>query len=93
MGGGTALKLCASQSLKLAVSQKEESWAAAICTTDGQRFARNNNYLKKVKLKLRFSMGDADVPFVVDSTSKPFTYALCLDQLGAEVTISYVLQI
>ena len=48
---------------------------------------------KKVKFKLRFSMGDAGVPFVVDSTSKPFTYALCLDQLGAEVTISYVLQI
>ena len=30
-------------------------------------------------------MGDANVPFVVDSASKPFTYALCLDQLGAEV--------
>ena len=33
----------------------------------------------------RFSLGDSDSPFVVDSVSKPFTYALCIDRLGAEV--------
>ena len=36
-------------------------------------------------------MGNAVVPFVVDSASKPFTYALCLDQLGPEVVYHDIL--
>jgi len=64
--GGLALKLGPRQNL--------ESWGAAICTTDGQRF----------------SLGDSDSPFVVDSVSKPFTYALCIDQLGLEVVQQFI---
>ncbi len=33
----------------------------------------------------RFSLGDTEVPFSLQSCSKPFTYAICLNELGSEV--------
>ena len=33
----------------------------------------------------RFSVGDYSDPFSIQSTSKPFTYALALNHMGAEV--------
>ncbi|MBP2351011.1 glutaminase [Kribbella aluminosa] len=43
-----------------------EKFGIAICTADGQTF----------------SIGDADLGFSVQSTSKPFSYAMALEQLG-----------
>jgi glutaminase len=45
-----------------------ERFGIAICTADGQTF----------------SIGDADVGFSVQSTSKPFSYAMALEQLGPD---------
>uniref|UniRef100_A0A183CVD5 glutaminase n=1 Tax=Gongylonema pulchrum TaxID=637853 RepID=A0A183CVD5_9BILA len=47
-------------------------WALSICTVDGQRR----------------SWGASKVPFCMQSVSKPFTYAIVLDELGAE-EVSY----
>ncbi|NIK57807.1 glutaminase A [Kribbella shirazensis] len=44
-----------------------ERFGIAICTADGQTF----------------SIGDADLGFSVQSTSKPFSYAMALEQLGS----------
>ncbi|CAJ0922730.1 unnamed protein product, partial [Mesorhabditis belari] len=49
-------------------------WAVAVCTIDGQRK----------------SWGDANVPFCLQSVSKPFTYALCHEELGPEKLHSFV---
>ena len=46
----------------------------SVCTIDGQRF----------------SMGDVKVPFTLQSVSKPFTYAICLNELGPDVVHNYV---
>jgi len=43
-------------------------WAVSLCTIDGQRF----------------SLGDYTEKFTLQSTSKPFTYALSVDELGSE---------
>jgi glutaminase len=43
-----------------------EKFGIAICTADGQTY----------------SIGDADLGFSVQSTSKPFSYAMALEQLG-----------
>lgn len=45
-----------------------KTWAIAVCTVDGQRR----------------SWGAAQVPFCLQSVSKPFTYAIAMDELGAE---------
>ncbi|GAA1152911.1 hypothetical protein GCM10009630_59130 [Kribbella jejuensis] len=45
-----------------------EKFGIAICTADGQVF----------------QVGDAAVPFSVQSTSKPFSYAMALEELGAD---------
>ena len=44
-------------------------WGLACCSIDGQRLA----------------LGDSGAMFTVQSTSKPFTYALCLEHLDQEV--------
>jgi len=49
-------------------------WGVSLCTIDGQRF----------------SVGDVADTFTLQSTSKPFTYALSLDQLGAEDVQKYI---
>jgi len=46
----------------------------SVCTVDGQRF----------------SIGDTGVPFTLQSSSKPFTYAVCLNELGRDVVHKYV---
>lgn len=45
-----------------------------MCTIDGQRF----------------SIGDVNIPFTLQSCSKPLTYAIALDLLGADVVHRYV---
>ncbi|XP_034651632.1 glutaminase liver isoform, mitochondrial isoform X3 [Drosophila subobscura] len=51
-----------------------ESWGVSICTVDGQRF----------------SIGDVEEPFTLQSCSKPLTYAIALEKLGPKVVHSYV---
>ena len=38
----------------------------------------------------RFSLGDVTTPFTMQSCSKPFTYAVCLNELGSERVHQYV---
>lgn len=49
-------------------------WGLSMCTVDGQRFA----------------IGDYNIPFSLQSCSKPLTYAIALEQLGADVVHQYV---
>ncbi|XP_059484754.1 glutaminase liver isoform, mitochondrial isoform X1 [Neocloeon triangulifer] len=51
-----------------------EYWGVSVVTIDGQRF----------------SIGDTSVPFTLQSCSKPLTYAIALDQLGADVVHKYI---
>lgn len=51
-----------------------EYWGVSICTVDGQRF----------------SIGDTNIPFTLQSSSKPFTYAVCLNELGTKTVHEYV---
>lgn len=44
-------------------------WGVSVCTVDGQRF----------------SIGDVNIPFTLQSCSKPLTYAIALEKLGQEV--------
>lgn len=49
-------------------------WGVSICTVDGQRY----------------SIGDVQIPFTLQSCSKPLTYGIALEQLGQQVVHSYV---
>lgn len=49
-------------------------WGVSVCTIDGQRF----------------SIGDVNIPFTIQSCSKPLTYGIALDLLGAETVHNYV---
>ncbi|XP_034476488.1 putative glutaminase 2 isoform X9 [Drosophila innubila] len=49
-------------------------WGVSVCTVDGQRF----------------SIGDVDEPFTLQSCSKPLTYAIALEKLGPKVVHSFV---
>ncbi|KAL0851088.1 hypothetical protein ABMA28_006961 [Loxostege sticticalis] len=51
-----------------------DCWGVSVCTIDGQRF----------------SIGDVTVPFTLQSTSKPLTYAMALETLGPDVVHKYV---
>ncbi|PAV81497.1 hypothetical protein WR25_16621 [Diploscapter pachys] len=50
------------------------AWAVSVCTVDGQRK----------------SWGDAFKPFCLQSVSKPFTYALVHDEIGADELHSHI---
>jgi len=49
-------------------------WGVSLCTIDGQRY----------------SIGDVTDTFTIQSSSKPITYAICLDHLGADVVHQYI---
>lgn len=49
-------------------------WAVSVCTVDGQRF----------------SIGEVNMPFTLQSCSKPLTYGIALEQLGQQVVHQYV---
>lgn len=49
-------------------------WGVSVCTIDGQRY----------------STGDTDIPFTIQSCSKPLTYAIALEILGHETVHQYV---
>ena len=51
-----------------------DNWGCSICTVDGQRF----------------SLGDTDVEFTLQSCSKPFSYAIAINELGEDVVHKYV---
>ena len=51
-----------------------DKWGMSVCTVDGQRF----------------TLGDVNEPFTIQSCSKPFTYGLILDKLGQEVVDKYI---
>lgn len=51
-----------------------DNWAVSICTIDGQRF----------------SMGNDKSPFTMQSASKPLTYAVAVNELGAEMVHTYL---
>ncbi|OWF38844.1 glutaminase kidney isoform, mitochondrial-like isoform X2 [Mizuhopecten yessoensis] len=49
-------------------------WGVSVCTVDGQRH----------------SIGDINVPFCLQSVSKPLTYSMVLNELGPEIVHQYV---
>nr|XP_023025179.1 glutaminase liver isoform, mitochondrial [Leptinotarsa decemlineata] len=49
-------------------------WGVSIVTIDGQRY----------------SIGDVNIPFTIQSCSKPLSYGIALDTLGADVVHKYV---
>ncbi|CAG2055143.1 unnamed protein product [Timema podura] len=49
-------------------------WGVSVCTIDGQRC----------------SFGDTNIPFTLQSCSKPLTYAIALEELGNEKVHAYV---
>ena len=51
----------------------KEKWGISICTVDGQRF----------------SIGDVHDKFTIQSTSKPITYSLTLEELGTDQVHNY----
>ncbi|ESN99005.1 hypothetical protein HELRODRAFT_155932 [Helobdella robusta] len=53
---------------------KPEFWAVSICTIDGQRY----------------SLGDINVPFTLQSSAKPISYALAIDEHGSDMVHKYV---
>jgi glutaminase len=38
----------------------------------------------------RFSLGDVNDPFTMQSCSKPFTYGICLNELGSDLVHNYI---
>ena len=51
-----------------------DKWGMSVCTVDGQRF----------------TIGDVNEPFTIQSCSKPFTYGINVDKLGQEVVDKYI---
>lgn len=49
-------------------------WGVSLCTIDGQRF----------------SIGDVEVPFTIQSCSKPLSYAISLNSVGADTVHKYI---
>jgi len=49
-------------------------WGVSVCTIDGQRY----------------SVGDVNIPFTLQSCSKPLTYAVALEALSQKVVHQYI---
>ncbi|XP_069107209.1 glutaminase kidney isoform, mitochondrial-like isoform X1 [Argopecten irradians] len=49
-------------------------WGVSVCTVDGQRH----------------SIGDVNVPFCLQSVSKPLTYSMVLNEIGPDIVHQYV---
>ena len=49
-------------------------WGVSLCTIDGQRF----------------SVGDTEERFSMQSVSKPFTYGLCMKDLGCDEVMNHI---
>ena len=60
---------CPAQYIPQLAKADPSKWGLAVCSIDGQRMA----------------LGDSEEMFTIQSTSKPFTYALALNHMGAEV--------
>ena len=60
---------CPAQYIPQLAKADPSKWGLAVCSIDGQRMA----------------LGDSEEMFTIQSTSKPFTYALCLEHLDEEV--------
>jgi glutaminase len=50
------------------------NWGMSVCTIDGQRF----------------SIGDSTMPFTMQSTSKPFSYAMALSEYGKDYVHRFI---
>ena len=65
------------------------NWAVSICTVDGQRWWISQGITSQLIIR-RYSLGNVKTPFTLQSTSKPFTYAACLNELGSDLVHQYV---
>ena len=68
----------------------QDNWAMSVCTVDGQRLSLVRSPPLHNPLTSLYIQGDVETPFTMQSCSKPFTYALCLSELGHDVVHQYI---
>jgi glutaminase len=50
----------------------------------------NQKVKSELNIILRYSLGNGKTSFTLQSCSKPFTYAVCLNELGSDTVHKYV---